>query len=367
MKKLLYSAQDGDGHACQGYVEAASNEEARAKLQASGLRDVVLHDDAFIATAREDLAALSPQELARLAAFELGVRKHGSDTPGFLRQVFRRNRHVVWVGLALAIWGLERGDILMTASGVLTLGTAPLISLWNYRRVGRYNQLLRELAWGEWAAALASIAALRPHMAPLSQAFDLAIKEACILARTRTLGEALRFIAPWAEKMKTPGYFEARTAVIHLMSGDVAGYLAGMRAAHALASDSPTTKIDCALAEARFGDPGRAAELLAGITPSAVPPLAIPFLAWVRGLIALRRHDHEAVERLAEAVDAMAAGGDNPAFWITQALCVGAYAAALLAAGRELAARQALEQVWPVLKQHGDAALLAELAAISPH
>ena len=364
MKKLLYSARDADGKPCQAYVDAASNEEARRKLAALGLREVVLHDDAFIAGQRDELAALAPDELAKLAAFELGVRKHGSDTAGFLKQVLRRNRTALWIGLALTVWGLERGDFFLTAGGLLTLGTGPVISLWNYRQVGRYNRLLRQLAWGEWAAARASVAELKPHMSAPNHAFDLAIKEACIIARTRSLSEARAFIAPWAAKMQAPGYFEARTAVIHLLSGDSAGFLAGMKAAHVLAWDSPTTRIDYALAEARFGDPAIAAELIASLSPEALPPMALPFLAWIRGLIAYRRKAPDAVEKLAEAVDAMAAGGDNPAFWITQALCVGAYAAALLAVGREAAARQAVEKVWPVLRQHGDAALLADLAVL---
>lgn len=366
MKKLLYSARDAAGKTCQGYVEAESNEAARKKLQTAGLCEIVLHDDVFTASERAELAGLSEQELAKLAAFELGSRSRGRDTWGFLKQVFRRNQNPLWIGGALVVWGLERGDGWMIASGGLTLGALPLISLWNYRRVGRYNRLLSELAWGEWAAAQASIAALRPHMQELTQAFDLAIKEASILARTHSLAEALAFIAPWQEEIPTPGYFSARTAVLYLMVGDAAGYMAGMRTAYAQAGDSPTTRIDYALAEARFGDPQLAADLLAGMAPETIPPLGLPFVAWIRGLVARRRGEPEAVEKLAQAVDLMAASGDNPAFWVTQALCVGAYAAALLETGRLEAARQAVAQVWPVLQVHGDAALLADLAAIRP-
>ncbi len=366
MKKLLYSARDAAGKTCQGYVEAESNEAAREKMRVAGLREIILHDDAFTASEREELTGLSPQELAKLAAFELGSRPHGRDTVGFLRQVFRRSQISLWVGIALMIWGVERGELLTLLGGGLTLISMPLRALWNYRRVGRYNQLLSELAWGDWTAAQASIAALRPHMQQLTQAFDLAIKEACILARTRSLAEALAFIAPWQDKIPTPGYFAARTAALCLMVGDEAGYMAGMRNAYVQAGDSPTTRIDYALAEARFGDPLTAAELLAGMAPEAIPPLGIPFVAWIRGLIAQRRGEPEALERLTQAVDLMAASGDNPAFWVTQALCVGAYALALLEDGRVEAARQALMQVWPVLKIYGDASLLAGLAPICP-
>lgn len=368
LKKIIYSAKDSQGNDRHGYVDAHSNADALEQLAADGLSGVILHDDAAYAIARDDLLNVGEDERARLARFELKIRQRGSNVSDFLLLVVRTNKYLILTGLAVLVWGAVSGSVMAMSIGLVVALSMPALSLWNYRTVSAYDRLQRTCALGEWDQARRCIGILRPRMTQPEMAFDLDVREACMVARENGLQEALLIVEKWKDVFvsTSPGLYESRISVIYHVAGDYQGFLDTMREGCLQSVGSSSMLTDLALAEARLGDADKAAMLLARIRHEELPPHALPFVLWVQGLVACRRNEADAVGYLSAAVSSMLEFGENPAVWTSLAMCSGAYASALLASGDSEKAGLVVKDVWKILQHYADAPLLDQLAPVLP-
>lgn len=237
------------------------------------------------------------------------------------------------------------------------------LAAWLFPSAQRHRRLLRHHALGNWDAVRVLAKALRGHSARRPALdFELDVLLAGIYARDHALGDALARLVPWRARLQTrPGAFDAAVAGVHLMAGDIAGHVAALARAQQQAPQDAARRIDLALAEARFGDLGRAEALLAG-QPN--PPVALQGrAAWARGLLQLRRGRPEAAALLESAVARLAAEATAHEAWIPLAACACDHAIALHQAGRIEAARPRIAAVWPVLEHHATVPLLRMLEA----
>lgn len=365
MAKVLYTAKDRHGKPIQGFVEAASVHEARDQLINGGMTDVVLHQDPILGAGGRHLEGLDPAQLRDLAKITLSaMRKPGVATA--LADTAYMNRWWLAVDAAIVAAGLAIGSRWTVVTGAVLAALPFAIALWSYRHGGRYNAMLKAFAVGDWKQVERLVALLRPASRNVDQLpFDLDMRLAAIAARKGRLPEALASLEPWREKLALqPGLFEQRVAAIHYAGEDRAGYVRLMAEAHAMAPQEPSRTVDLALAEARFGDAARAAELLATVDVSLLPPYAGGFIAWIDGLAKLRLQQPGGLERLAEGVASfLRLAPGQPAVWSSLAFCTCDHAMALAMAGRKDEARRQLGEVWPILRAHADRGLLRLLKA----
>jgi hypothetical protein len=360
MARLLYSAKTADGKSSKGFVDAGSAREARDKLAAAGLTDIVLHQEVGIA--QQSVAAtagLDAADLARLAQFQLRLRS----APGLktvLGEVARRG--ALWMGVDALIlaYGLWTGRLLAVAVALALIVYPFARAIWAHRHADRYQDLLKAFALGRWAQVAELAAKLRS--APTKSAllpFDLDIRLAAIRARQGELAAALRDLEPWRAKLApNRGLLEARLASVHSAAGDREGFVKLMGLAYEASGHEPSRALDYALAHARYGDAAQAASLLTQIDASLLPPQANAFLLWTRGLIALRQGGADSLDLLGQATTAFLQQSGKPAGWTALAFCACDHAIALSHAGRKDEARRQAAQVWPIVSAHADKPML---------
>ena len=142
MAQLLYSAKDGRGTAVQGFVDAGSVLEARQQLQAQGLTDVVLHQDATVPTDPRSLAGLRPEQQRELARLSIATMRQPGLAP-LLRHVAETKRWWLAADLGLLAWGAAKSNPWLMAAGA-SLALFPFaMTAWQYRHGDRYNALLK--------------------------------------------------------------------------------------------------------------------------------------------------------------------------------------------------------------------------------
>jgi hypothetical protein len=362
--QVLYSAKAADGSKAEGFIEAATAQQARELLQQRGLQDIVLHQDMSSAGAGIGVQGLSPSEVQALASFRIrAMRSPGLGT--VWAEVARRSWMWLLLDAALVAWGLWKPDRWIFALGALLLVLPFAISAWNYRHAGRYRRLIQHEALGQWdqVARLASQLQAATNQAP-QLAFDLDVRLAAVQARRGALDAAVESLQSWRPRLaKQPGVFEGRLGSVHLAGGDTAAFvrLSG-ESLQGLPGD-PARTVDHALAHARFGEVARAAELLASIDTGLLPPHGQGFVLWVQGLVQRRRGQPEAAATLGQAVAEFLQRAEQPAVWTALAVCTADHALALHDAGQIDAARRQVAQVWPVLRVHANKDLQRELIA----
>ncbi len=364
MAKILYTATTADGDPTEGFVDAAGAREARDRLLAQGLRDVVLQQEAMLAQDPAELAGLSEPQVQALARLNLRMRSDPALSTALLETA---RRSMWWLVADAVLVGLaySRGMTGTVLFG-LAVALAPFaMTAWGWRRVGRYQQLLRAFAVGDGAAVQALADKLRAAgSVPPALDFDLDVRLATLQAHGGPLQPALQRIEPWQARLAAqPGLYETRLASVHLAGGDPAAFVRLMGEAREASGNDPARALDHALALARLGDPAEAARLLQGIDQSLLPPMAAGFLTWLRGLLQSHASEPEAARTLGEAVEAFLKMSDQPAVWTALAACSADHALALQAAGQAESARRQVAHVWPVLQAHADAALLQRLQA----
>lgn len=367
MKKILYSGRSQDGRQRTGFVDAVSNNEAIAVLKKKGVVDITLHDDAFTALRRDDLENLSEKQIEMIANFEIKSRYNPDSMKMFLEVVWGKSFWILlWAGYLVWMW-YEESYILLTFGLALAL-VAPILFVLTGRHGKNYKKLQIACVFGQWEQALGLINKLRRHLKQPDMAFDLDIRQACIIAKKCTLNEALAFIEYWKNPMNEifPGIFEARVAEIYYAGGEYGEFLNKMRAANAASPQSPTTRLDLALAEARFGNTKRTDELLKKLRIEEVPPIGLPYIDWAKGVAAKRNKNMKAATYLNSAISQMMQFNENPATWAALALCVGDLAAASNDCGNKEMAKDLVCKVWDILKVHCDSNLLMELEDIIP-
>jgi len=366
MAKVLYSGKTPDGKPTQGFVDAGSAHEARDKLQASGLADIVLHQEVGIANVSQqggDLSGLDATALAQLAQLRLRLRA----APGLgtiMKEVARRT--AVWsaVDAALLLYGLASGRPVLAVIAACLLAYPFARATWAHRHADRYQELVKSFALGQWPRVAELAAKLRTVKAKTAQLpFDLDIRLAAIRARQGDLAGALQSVEPWRAKLAgSKGLFQARLASIHSAAGDREGFVRLMAESYEASGGEAPRALDLALAHARFGDVVQARALLDGLDVSLLPPQGNSFLLWARGLVAMRQGGADAAELLGQATAEFLRRA-TPASWTALAFCTCDHAIALSNAGRKDDARRELAHVWPIISAHADKPLLRLLQA----
>ena len=362
MPNRLYKARDASGADTAGFVDAPDAQAALAILKARGYTGIDMHESPDGAQRRTGRTGLSEEEAARLAAFEVRLRKK----PGLatvLGEVARRNR--VWIALdcGLLVFGLATGRVAMAMTGATLLLLTFGWPVWAHRYARYFSRMITAMAIGEWDEATRLLERMRGKQHSPNVADSLHFYEAQIRVRR---GEPLAAVLRDMEALRprfaaTPGHFDARLASVHSAGGDYAGYLACMRRAYEATPQDPSRQLDMALAEARLGDLNSAITLFDALNQETLPVYGRPFIAWVSGLIALRRGDNAlAQSTLMEGVSGFLKS-PSPGALSCLALCSAACALALQRNGHPDAARKMLAQVARILPVYADPLLRAEI------
>ncbi len=369
MPHFLFEAVNSQGQPVSGAMEAQNAQAAHGKLVMSGHRDIRFHSDQNTVAMQEELASLTPaqrQETAKAMVKYSNESTARSTRLNTLIEVAQRNRFFLLFVGALAIYDISQAKWLAAVVMAVFLASPFLITLWRLRKLDLYQMLQKAMVDGEWDESLTLITRLRAKKdLNRSLLMDLDVREAQIHARLGgNVDELIAGLDHWrVELADKPGTFEARLISIFLAAKQYDRYIAGARASLAGAPTDASRVIELAMAEARFGSVAEARLLLDAVDTRVMTDLAVKYVHWVEGLIALKNGDNpRAVSELAQVVAAfrelsvklpMAVG--------TLALSAGANCLALARLGRREEAATLLAEVWKVLVLHADEALLASL------
>ena len=359
MPQILYKARKADGAEVTGYVDASTAQDAVAKLKASGLVDVELHDSPGNAATRTDRVVNDDSHAARLAAFELAVRAR----PGLktlLTEVTRRARWVILAAAALIAAGAVSGRAWPAIAGASVLAVTFGAPAWRHRYSRWFKRLLQAMALGEWVEARRMLDRFTRGTHPATVMAHIPFLDAQIRLRE---GEPIEGVLARLEAVRPrmpPGQFPARAATLHSAVKDYDGFIACMREAWEATPDDPSRRVDYALAHARLGDLMQAQDLLAGVDMEALQVHGRPFVWWARGLVELRNDKVSAEATLMQGVEGFLRIA-SPAGWTSLALCSGACALAKVRNGDPAGAKIMIGRVWPILKVHADTRLRGEV------
>lgn len=362
MPKLLYSATGADGKPTEGIAEASSVQALRHQLESQAMTEVVVYNAPGFAIDDAELKGLGPKQLQQLAQLRLLVmRKPGLGTA--LLAMLRVSWPWLVASAAMLAWGLAGGGAAWSWAGVVS-GLLPFaLFLWNWRHVGHHNDMLKAFALGDWAQVrrLAKLLSRRRGNT-VAMNFEFALRQAYADVRERSLEQGLARMETWRARVADqPGLFEMRIAMLHHAAGDWASFVRLHEESLQHLPGDPTRTVDLALAHARHGSAERAAELLAGVERSLLPPWGGGFVLWVEGLVQLRRHEATAAGTLGKSVAAFLKLANQPLVWTAMAFATVDHALALHASGRSDEARHAVSQVWPIVQAHAHPALLRML------
>lgn len=359
MPNILYKARNSAGAEIAGFVDASTAQDAVAKLKASGLVDVELHDSPGNAATRTDRVMNDDSQAARLAAFELAVRAR----PGLktlLTEVTRRARWYILAAIALIAAGAVSGRAAPAVAGASVLVVTFGLPAWRHRYSRYFRRLLQALALGEWDEARHMLDRFTRATHPAVVTTQIPFLDAQIRVRE---GEPLERVLARLEAVRPnmpPGQFPARAASLHSAVKDYDGFIACMREAWEATPEDPSRRVDYALAHARLGDLVQAQELLAGVDMEALQVHGRPFVWWARGLVELRNDKVSAEATLMQGVEGFLRIA-SPAGWTSLALCSGACALAKVRNGDPAGAKIMIGRVWPILKVHADTRLRGEV------
>lgn len=367
MAKFLYSATAASGVTMRGFVDAPSSSDALRRLEAEGMKEVVLHNETTFSS--EHLVRLSDDSQREMARLQILFQS----SPGLLSAMKETARQwSVWLGFCLlwAIYAMWSARVWWAAAALCATALPFAWLAWNWRHTGRYIRLVRAYALGDWQRVRTLAAQLRRASARIpTMDFDLDVRLACIDARDTALPNVLARLEPWRNRLAAdPGFYEGQIARVRLAAGDLQGVVKETTASQRARPADAVRLLDLALAHARFGDVAQAQVLFSGVQSAQLPPHAAGFLFWTRGLIERRQSDPKALTTLTAAVAEFLQCSVQPSVWTAIAVCTCDQAIALHAAGRIDEARRQINRVWPVLRVHAQPPLLVtlEVAGLAP-
>ena len=359
MGKFIFRAQSPSGEV-SGIEVANSAAAAVAQLASRGLTDIRLQTHVINASMPLDTHGLSEDEYARqYLQFQSQV-----GWPVFVRMFLRNNWSLWLIAIGVSAW-LYWGGHLPWAASVLLLPVLLMAwGAWKYRDALLFNRILEHLAFGRWAQAMTAVETLANRCKDDSVQLEMAVHEACILARQGDEEGANAVMAIWRPVMELamPGMFHTLDARVSLAKRDYTAVRDSHRQAAEISGGDAALTLDYALMEARYGSAARADCLMLDLDTASLPEHGQGFVPWVRGIIALRQGRTEAaVADLSQALTGIQTMADNPAVWPTLAMISGDLGMALLQLQDRARAAQAVVPVWPVLSAHGDPEQLATL------
>ena len=293
--QYFYEAKNRQDKLIRGAIDAANGQDALARLDAAGMREARLISSDVSAVLRDDLARLSPAELQEHARKEITFQRSRSNAETVLISLWEVSKtnsgYLAAVAFYLA-WGLFKHSPVRLGVGVLFLLYPYAMLFWNRRRLNAYNELQRSMVLGEWQEARKWLAAMRAQPAANdSVAMELDVREARLdIQDGLPLQAALhRLEQRWRAKMDaSPGTFVGRMLSLYAQARDYEGYLASAREYLATQPESHERRLECAMAETRFGDAAEARRLLDSIDSRQLTPVALRYQEWVAGVLALR-------------------------------------------------------------------------------
>lgn len=360
MTKILYQAKSPDGKPVAAFVDARTVQEAKQRLLAQGLTDIVFLQEPTTTALSQGLIPDDPQQQRAYAELRARVQQDPRKSASLVRVASGNVQLLVASGVLLLI-SLWRGNFYLAAAAVIVLLLPFALFFWKIRHLDRYQQLLRANAWGQWDEVKRLAALVRSAPGDKLVPFDLDVRLAQIQARQGDLSSALASLDKWrGSDAKAPGLFEARLASVHSAGQDYAGYVRLMEQAAALSNNDPSRLVDVALAHARFGDAARARATLQQVDTSLLPPLAGPFLDWINGLLHLRAAEYgDALTRLRAAVAAFRQhASKSPAGWVSLALVAAHCGLAEVRSDLRAQARQTVDGFVHIITVHADPSLL---------
>ena len=368
VKQILYTAVDNDGQDRSGYVEARNNQEALEVLSDQGLSEISFFDDASLAISRDNLAGLGEREIEAMSRLEVRLRKSPRFST-FIIEVIKLNRFIVNAGIALLLWGLYDQNRYLILIGAAIAMAMPLVATWNYRVVANYDKFLSACALGDWDTAISLCGKLRDKMKSPEMAFDLDVRLAGILAAQGSLEPALQSLEKWRHEFDSdsPGMYESRVAIVFHAAGRYEDFLQHLRDAYFKSAQSQTIVLDLALAEARLGDPEKAAVLLKTVKTEELPVYGFGFIEWAQGMIDSRTDSGEPELHLSLALSALLEFAETPAVWPSLAVCTGDYALCMRGSRSTDEVGEMLSKVWKIICVQGEKDVVEKLAKLYPN
>ena len=368
--KFFYEAQKNNRRVT-GAVEAGSMEDALQKLRQQGLLEARLLSTSGSAVLRNDLEKMDDAEVQRHAQREIAHRRTRTRLQSYLLSLWhvtQINAGYLLLGSAYLARGFYSAQPIRILIGVAGLLYPYVRTAWQLRHVNHYRDLQQAMALGEWAKARKLIATLRarPTNNEVLQC-DLDVREAHIDVREGLpLAEALNRLEIWRQrKAASPGAFEGRVLGLYSAAKDYEGYLRTAREYQQAQPDEHDRRVELALAETRFGDAAAARQMLDSIDPAKLTPIAITFLDWTGGLLALREGNTQAALPLLEktVTHYRVLSRKSPVGLGTLALSSAALALALARTGRGAEGQKLLPPVERTLRLSVDPVMRQQLQA----
>jgi hypothetical protein len=359
MGTVLYTARDKRGREKRGFIEALNNKDALEHLSASGLNQIELHWDAAFASNRDDLEGISEKELAQIAKFELELHK-GVSASSFMKEVLRNNLIPMGIGGAMVLYGISDSSAWWVAFGVILSLALPFFSLWNYNLLQTHSAMYKALSFGEWE----SIKTLAPQLKERAKNPDVSVEADTLLAAyyahhkdmptaIQILGEHESYLGDKA------GSYENKLGTLYFHAKEYEQSLFYLKQAYVVSKENMMLA-DWALAEARFGDIEKAKENLSQLDLAQLPPYGIPFIDYIKGIIAYKEGDLiRAKNDLLRGITGFSAYDKNPAVWAALAMVNVMLAIVLEEMGeRENAYEYLSEGVVKIAQEHAETPLL---------
>ncbi len=363
LKKLLFKATDKTGNNISDHIEARSTEEALSILEYKGYSNIVFLNDTVTAISDPD----GLHELSANPEFEIkNLKSPGFKT--FIIEVFRQNRWIILLGVGISLVFWWANNLTFTIVGGLIALSMPLLSIWSYRVVSRYDQFLEAYSYGNAEKVYRLANSLRAHMTAPEMQFDLDIRCATMRAKYGELERALSDIKKWKSDhaVGANGIYESRVSQIYLAAGDKKEFLSLMREAKEKNTDnSQTIQLDLALAEALYGDIAKAEALLSKIKVAELIEMGAAYIYWLEGLIASTKNDiNLAEQKLILATNQLFEYAKHPAAWTAIAACLVDFSLVANSAQNKAFAKEAMLKFWKIIQIHADPQKVGKIKAL---
>lgn len=290
---FAFKAIDREGRAVTQRVQASSEQDALAKLEQGGYRDVQLLDMQGSAIKLDDARSLARLKFTAQQELELRRQK------GLLNRLAWLFAQNVWIWgplVAWLVWAIWRyGPASQQALWpCLALIAFFLRFCWAVVPTVLYNRALEASVWCRWNEVLRLMGALAWWKQRFSKIpfphHELHFRSATALAGLGQLDAAMVRVGPLQDDTSLrPGFYAQRCASIFAAAHDYQRVAQCQRQAHALAP-TVTTAIDLATTLARrLGGEEEATALLDGVDVSKLAPAAQVFAYYARGIIAVNQ------------------------------------------------------------------------------
>jgi tetratricopeptide (TPR) repeat protein len=300
MARFLWVARDRNGVVRAVRDEAATAEQSKAALEATGYTHVELKTD-DLAHAVQSVVGDPKAPLSSISAEdEVRILEGGPSRSPVWRAVLLRNWRSLLMLTGLLVLGLVRHQRGMTALAVVLGGILVACAHALESRSRIYTRINDAKVWARWREILTLLDRfdrLSRFLGNPQLAFESTRVRAQALAALGRKDEALRLFERYHGASHVPQFlYQSMLATVHDAAHDYDAALACRRAACDASPDTPAMWIDLAMHLARHtADVEGARAALTRAETRELTEMAKVYLPFVRGLIALR------AERTADA------------------------------------------------------------------